>query len=336
MSQLQNVHNKNLVRWAKNHPEAVVFSGDLTGSTEISGFRSAYPDRFFSMGMAEQNMLSWAGGMAREGYVPLLHTFAVFMYRRSLDQLSMSICYPNLKVRMFGFLPGVTTPGGVTHQAVDDIGVLSAIPNLTIIEVGDATEVETILEPIHHIDGPVYIRMLRGELTRLFPQDEPFQLNTARVISRGDDVTVITSGIGTGEALRAIAALKKRGVSIEHLHVSTLKPFDDPRVISAVQKPRYGVITLENHSVCGGLGSATANLIAKHGGRRLVKLGLKDTYAHGATLPYLLRKYEMDARALTNAVEGLMGQTFDIGDSELEDYSQTVQPRIDAEQLEAL
>lgn len=336
MTGLVNVHNKNLVRWAKDHPEAIVFSGDLTGSTEISGFRDTYPDRFFSMGMAEQNMLSWAGGMAREGYVPMLHTFAVFMYRRALDQLSMSVCYPNLKVRLFGFLPGVTTPGGATHQAIDDIGVLSAIPNLTILEMGDATDVQTLLEPLHEIDGPVYIRMLRGELPRLFPEAERFEINKARVLSRGEDITVITSGISTGEALKAVAALNKRGISVEHLHVSTLKPFDDPQIAEAVQKPRHGVITLENHTVCGGLGSAVANVIAAKGGKRLVKLGLNDTYAHGASLPYLLRHYRLDARALVEAVENMIGQQLDISDAELTTLPELTNKRIDAEQLEAL
>jgi transketolase len=336
MANLVNVHNKNLVRWAKDHPEAVVFSGDLTGSTEISGFRDAYPDRFFSMGMAEQNMLSWAGGMAREGHVPLLHTFAVFMYRRALDQLSMSICYPNLKVRLFGFLPGVTTPGGATHQAIDDIGVLSTIPNLTILEMGDATDVQTLLEPLHEIDGPVYIRMLRGELPRLFPETEAFVFDKARVLSRGNDITVITSGIATGEALKASAALKKRGLSIEHLHVSTLKPFGDPQIAEAVQKPKYGVITLENHSICNGLGSAVANVIAASGGKPLVKLGLNDTYAHGASLPYLLRHYGLDARALVEAVERMIGQELNIGDDELAGVANTAAERIGADQLEAL
>ena len=311
------VHNRNLVRWAKDRPEALVLSGDLTGSTEISGFRDAYPNRFFSMGMAEQNMLSWAGGLAREGFVPMLHTFAVFMYRRAFDQFSMSVCYPNLKVRLFGFLPGITTPGGVTHQAIDDIGVLSPVPNLTIVEVGDVTDVETLLEPLHEVEGPVYIRMLRGEIPRLFPADEPFRLNVARTLSTGDDITIITSGICTGEALRAIPLLKQRGLSVEHLHVSTLKPFDDPRIVEAVQKPRLGVITLENHTTIGGLGSAVANVIAANGGKRLLKLGLADTYAHGATAEFLMRKYGLDAAALIAGVEQLAGEPLGIGDDEL-------------------
>ncbi|MCA9906805.1 MAG: transketolase, partial [Anaerolineae bacterium] len=146
MEVLSRVHEKNLVRWAENRPEVVVMSGDLTGSTEIQLFKDTYPDRFFSMGLTEQTMMSWAAGMAREGFTPFVHTFAVFMYRRALDQIEISIAYPNLPVRMFGFLPGVTTPGGVTHQAIDDVAVLRGIPNLTILETGDATDVESVLD----------------------------------------------------------------------------------------------------------------------------------------------------------------------------------------------
>ncbi|HPR38753.1 MAG TPA: transketolase, partial [Spirochaetota bacterium] len=135
---LSRVHAKNLVEWGKDKPEVVVLSADLTSSTEIDLFRSAYPERFFSMGIAEQNMLSFAGGLAREGFVPFIHTFAVFIYRRAFDQIAMSVAYPNLPVKMFGFLPGIMTPGGATHQAIEDVAVMRALPNMTILETGDA------------------------------------------------------------------------------------------------------------------------------------------------------------------------------------------------------
>ncbi|MCX7679753.1 MAG: transketolase, partial [Spirochaetes bacterium] len=133
------VHAKNLIQWAQHHPNAVVLSADLTSSTEIDLFREMYPDRFLSMGIAEQNMLSFAGGLAREGFIPLVHTFAVFIYRRAFDQIAMSVAYPNLPVKMFGFLPGITTPGGATHQAIEDLAAMRALPNMTVLETGDAT-----------------------------------------------------------------------------------------------------------------------------------------------------------------------------------------------------
>ncbi|HEX6292825.1 MAG TPA: transketolase C-terminal domain-containing protein [Herpetosiphonaceae bacterium] len=318
MNLLTRVHAQNLVDWARDRPEVVVLSADLTSSTEIDLFRDTYPERFFSMGMAEQNMMSFAGGLAREGFFPFVHTFAVFLYRRALDQISMSIAYPNLPVRMFGFLPGITTPGGVTHQAIDDIATLRTLPNMTLLECGDATDVETVLDVAQAIDGPVYVRMLRGEIPRLFDASDAMRLNQARVLSVGTDITLLSSGICTEEAMRATSVLQARGVSIQHLHISTLKPFDDPAVLHALAQPRYGVITMENHSVTGGLGTAVAEMIAEAGlARRLVRIGLKDTYAHGASRPYLMREYGLDALALVRQVEALLNTSLDIDEDDL-------------------
>jgi transketolase len=312
-------HQQNFIDWAKDKPKVLVLSADLTNSCEVGKWRDTYPNRFFSMGMAEQNMLGFAAGLAREGFEPWLHTFSVFLYRRPLDQLQMSVAYPSLKVRLVGFLPGIMTPGGVTHQAIEDIAIIRAIPNMTILEVGDATEAESVLDVAHAIDGPVYIRMLRGEVSRIFPKDEPFIFNTARILSTGTDITLITSGIMTEEALRAIPLLQERGVSISHLHVSTMKPFTDSRIVTALQSAKLGIITMENHSIVGGLGSAVAEVMAENGiGVRLQRIGLKDTYAHGASQKYLMAEYEMDAVALIRAVETSLGRTLNIEKSELE------------------
>lgn len=319
MEMLARVHARNLVRWAQDKPEVIVLSADLTGSTEADLFRDAYPTRFFSMGMAEQNMLSWAGGMAREGFVPFIHTFAVFIYRRAYDQLCNSIAYPNLRVRLFGFLPGVTTPGGATHQAIEDLAITRALPNLTVVEVGDATEVESLLDAIHPVDGPVYVRMLRGEIPRLFAPTEPLQLGRARALSVGGDVTLLSSGICTEEAMRAARVLRARGIAIQHLHVSTLKPFTDEKILDALTKPQYGVITLENHTILGGLGTAVAEMMAEHGiGKKLTRLGLRDTFIHGASRAYLLREYALDALALVRAVEKLTGTNLAITEADLD------------------
>lgn len=328
-------HQQNFIDWAKDKPEVLVLSADLTNSCEVGKWRDTYPNRFFSMGMAEQNMLGMAAGLAREGFEPWLHTFSVFLYRRPLDQLQMSVAYPALKVRLVGFLPGIMTPGGVTHQAIEDIAIVRAIPNMTILEVGDATEVESVLDVAHAIDGPVYIRMLRGEVSRIFPKDEPFILNTARILSTGTDITLFTSGIMTEEALRAISLLQEREVSISHLHISTLKPFTDPRIIAALKTAKHGVITMENHSIIGGLGSAIAEVMAERGiGVPLQRIGLKDTYAHGASQKFLMSEYEMDAQALICAVEVALGRKLNIHETELEQQrSVTVHSSAKAEAL---
>ena len=311
-------HQDNFLQWAADKPEVVVLSADLTNSCEVGVFRDAYPDRFYSMGMAEQNMLSVAAGMAREGLEPWLHTFSVFLYRRPLDQLQMSVAYPALPVRLVGFLPGITTPGGVTHQAIEDIAVLRAVPNMTILEVGDATEVESVIDVAHAIDGPVYIRQLRGEVSRIFPKEEPMVLNSARTLSTGTDVALMTSGIMTEEALRALPLITQRGVSVEHLHISTLKPFTDPQVLESMSRVSKGVITMENHSIVGGLGSAVAEVMAENGvGTKLSRIGIPDTYAHGASQKYLMAELGLDARALVTRVEQAVGESLNITDEEL-------------------
>ncbi len=313
---VSKVHTKNLVTWAADKPKVLVLSADLTSSTEIDLFRETYPDRFLSMGIAEQNMLSFAAGLAREGFIPFVHTFAVFIYRRAYDQIAMSVAYPNLPVRMIGFLPGITTPGGATHQAIEDVAIMRALPNMTVLECGDATEVESVLGVIDKIKGPVYVRMLRGEVPRLF--DSPMKLGRARLMSEGSDILVLSSGIMTEEAMRATSALEKSGLSIQHMHVSTLKPFNDRTVLDAIAKSRFGVITMENHSIIGGLGSIVAEMMAGSGiGKKLVRIGLKDTFSHGASKQYLLKEHKMDALSLIRVVEAMVGRKFNITEEEL-------------------
>ncbi len=302
-------------KFAAGNPDILCLSADLTSSCEVDGFRDRHPDQFLSMGMAEQNMMSFAGGLALAGFRPFIHTFGVFMYRRPYDQLMASVAYPRRKVRLMGFLPGITTPGGITHQAIEDIAVLRAVPNMTILETGDATEVETVLEVADAIDGPVYVRILRGEVPRLF--STPFEFNRLRTLSEGDDILVVSSGVCSEEALRATQALTARGIGIHHLHASTLKPFDRDNLLKAA-RGKKGIVTLENHTIVGGLGSLVAEILAEEGlGIRLKRLGLNDTFAHGASKPYLMKKYGLDAGALVSAIEALTGKTLGIGEEEL-------------------
>ena len=266
--------------------------------------------------MAEQNMLSFAGGLGLAGYRPFLHTFGVFLYRRPYDQLMASIAYPRRKVRLMGFLPGITTPGGMTHQAIEDISVMRSMPNMTILETGDATEVESICEAADSIDGPVYCRVLRGNVPRLF--DTPIEVGRMRELSMGNDILIVTSGITTEEALRAKSALENAGISIRHLHLNTIKPFDEEAMLDHIQSVKGGVITLENHVTEGGIGSLVAEIIADNGvGKKLVRLGLKDTYAHGGSRPYLMNFYGLDAIALVKGVERLTGEELNISEEDL-------------------
>jgi len=205
----------------------------------------------------------------------------------------------------------------VTHQAIDDVALMRAIPNMRILECGDATEVESAPQVAQAIDGPVYIRMLRGEVPRLFPADAPLQFGKARLLCQGDAVVVVSSGVCTEEAMRAVAALRRRRLSVGHVHVSTLAPFGDATLVGAVLGAKLGVVTVENHLASGGLGSSVAEVMAEHGGcAPLVRLGLR-SYAHGASRKYLMREYEIDAIAIACAVCRCLGIANQVTDDEL-------------------
>lgn len=299
------------------NPEVLCLSADLTSSCEIDKFRDAHPDKFISLGMAEQNMMSFAGGLGLAGFRPFIHTFGVFLYRRPYDQLMASVAYPRRKVRLMGFLPGVTTPGGMTHQAIEDVSVMRSIPNMTILETGDATEVESICAAADSIDGPVYCRVLRGSVPRLF--DTPIKVGEMREMALGQDILVVTSGITTEEALRARGALEQAGVSIRHLHLHTIKPFNAEALLDHISAVRGGVVTLENHVTEGGVGSMVAEIMADNGvGKKLLRLGLKDTYAHGGSRPYLMKFYGLDAMALVQGIEKITGEVFGLTDDDLD------------------
>lgn len=318
MEVLSRVHAYNLVKWAKDKPKVLVMSADLTSSTEIDLFRDEYPERFISAGIAEQNMMSAAAGLSREGFIPFVHTFAVFIYRRAYDQVAMSIAYSNLPVKMFGFLPGITTPGGATHQAIEDVALMRSLPNMTVIDCGDATEVETILDPVIAVDGPVYVRMIRGDIPRLFDKSEPFVLGKNRLLSSGNDLVIVSSGICTEEAIKTVTALKSKGISVCHYHVSTLKPFNAKDILESISASKYGVITVENHTVMGGLGTIVSEAMAETGTPKIIeKLGLQDKFPHGASKKYLMKEYGFDAMSIVAAAEKLSGKNLGITENDL-------------------
>ena len=303
--------------FAKLDQNILCLSGDLTSSCEVDGFRDRYPKQFLSMGMAEQNMMSFAGGLGLAGFRPFVHTFGVFAYRRPYDQLLASIAYPRRKVRIMGFLPGVTTPAGMTHQAIEDLAIMRTIPNMTVLETGDATEVESICTVADSVEGPVYCRVLRGNVPRLFKT--PMKIGEIRVLNKGTDILVVTSGISTEEALRTRSAIKNAGISIQHIHLHTIKPINKELLLSQIEKVKYGVVTMENHLINGGIGSIVADIIAENGiAKRLIKLGLNDTFAHGGSKAYLLKYYGLDAYALVKGIEQLMNIKTEINEENLE------------------
>lgn len=292
--------------YSRTHEDVVCITNDLTASCEADEFRAQFPQRYFSLGMAEQNLVGVLAGLAREGFTPFYPSFSVFTTRRPYEQIALSVAYPALPVRLLGFLPGLTTPGGVTHQANDDIALMSQLPNMTVIEVGDATEARTVLDAIDGLPGPVFLRMLRGQVPVLF--DSPLEFRKTRQLASGSDVLILSSGVQTEVAMRVVADAKDAGIDVGLLHVSTLKPFDDPDALAQIAAAKT-VITAENHLIRGGLGTTVAEVIAEGGsGTRLIRVGIRDTFTHGGGKDYLFDYYGIAERHIAGAVEEALGR----------------------------
>jgi transketolase len=302
-------YGRALVDLARDRAEIICLTADLTRQTEIDLFQEQFPERFIHAGMAEANMVSMAGALARRGFLPFVHTFGVFATRRPLDQIVNSVAYPNLPVRIVGFMPGVSSPGGPSHQAIEDVALMRAIPNMTVIDVADATQVRAALPSIADVPGPVYLRLKRGEVPVIFDEGHEFSLTTAQTLIEGDELAVIASGMMLASAISAAAALAAAGVSVRVVNVPVIKPLDAETIRRTVSRVS-AVITAENHSVIGGLGSAVAETIAEAGlGRPLRRIGLRDTFAEGArTAPPLFRKYRLGTQDIVDCAWELLGR----------------------------
>ena len=301
-------YGQALVALAKDRDDIVCLSGDLTRQCEIDLFADAFPERFIHAGMAEANMMGIAGALARDGFVPFVHTFGVFATRRPLDQIINAVAFPRLPVRIMGFMPGVSSPGGPSHQAIDDVALMRALPNMTVVDVADAVEARQLAAAIADVDGPVYARLKRGEIPVIFGDDHRLRLDRADVLRRGDDVALFASGMMLAPALAAATVLGARGLSVSLVSVPVIKPLDVPTVVSVAAAARV-VVTAENHTVIGGLGSAVAEALAEAGlGRPLRRIGLRDTFAEGArTAPYLFDKYGLSTQAIIDAAWTALG-----------------------------
>lgn len=302
-------YGQALVDLASKRDDVVCLSGDLTRQCEVDLFQEAFPERFVHAGMAEANMMSMAGALAREGLQPWVHTFGVFATRRPYDQIVNAIAYPNLPVRIIGFMPGISTPGGPSHQAIEDVAIMRALPNMTVIDVADAVEIDQVVPQIADLPGPVYLRLKRGEIPVIFDDGHRFRIGAAERLVDGGDVALIASGMMLPATLQAAAVLREHGVEAAVLNVPTLKPFDAATVTEAARSVG-GVVTVENHSVIGGLGSCVAEALAEAGaGVPLRRVGIADTFAEGSKSgPYLFEKYGLSSQNVVRTTWELIGR----------------------------
>ncbi len=284
---------------AEKNPRIVGMTADLGKYTDMLPFAERFPERYVQAGMAEQNLIGMAAGLARTGWVPFATTYAVFATRRAYDFIAIGAALSGSNVKIIAGLPGLTTGYGGTHQGIEDLALMRSIPNLTVIDPCDATEIEQAVPAIAAHRGPVYMRLLRGQVPRVLDASYRFEIGKARLLRDGGDVAIVSTGLMTARALEAAGQ-----VDAAVLHVSTLKPFDREGVAALLRRVP-NVVTAENHVVTGGLASAVADLAVDLGLRiRLRRVGIPDGFCESGSLPYLQRKYGLDTEAVVAAARG--------------------------------
>jgi transketolase len=287
--------------------DVVGLTADLAKYTDVLPFAEAFPARFFNVGMAEQNMIAMAAGLAKTGLVPYCTTYGVFATRRAYDFVAIACAHSRLKVRIFAGLPGLTTSYGGTHQAIEDLALMRAVPGLTVIDPCDATEMMQLVPAIVDVDGPVYVRLVRGTVpVVLDPARYRFEVGKARRLREGRDVGLVSTGFMTDRALQAAERLAAQGIDAAVLHASTLKPFDAEAVVELAGSVTR-LVTIENHVVSGGLGTAVAETLVDHRVRQpLTRLGLPDQWLECGSVASLQDKYGLTVDRLTEAIRGLI------------------------------
>lgn len=300
---IRSTFGKTLAGLGKINHDIVVMDADLACSTQTQIFAKEFPERFFDCGIAEQDMIATAAGLAAAGKIPFVSSFAMFATGRTYDQIRNSVCYPEFNVKIVGTHGGVTVgEDGASHQALEDISLMRSIPNMTVIVPADCRECEEVIKFAAENYGPMYIRIPRTNVCDIFPQDYKFDFCTVDVMQEGTDVTVITNGETLAEVILAAEILEKQGYSLQIINAPVVKPLDGATIIDSVKKTKF-VITVENHSIIGGLGSAVCELLAEYYPVPVHRLGVNDTFGQSGKADFLLDYYGLTAEKLVISIK---------------------------------
>lgn len=287
------------------NPNVVILEADLGNATKSNAFKEVAPERYFNMGISEQDLIGTAAGFAAAGKIPLASTFAVFATGRAFEQVRNSVCYPKLNVKICATHAGLTVGAdGGSHQAIEDISLMRTLPNMTVINPADAKEAEAAVLAAIDYQGPVYIRLGRAETKDIHDDSYHFEWGKAEVLRQGSDVTIFATGIMTAKALDAAETLAKQGVQAEVINVHTIKPLDEETVIASAKKTGK-VVTAEEHSIIGGLGSAVAEVLARQCPTKQAFVGVQDSFGESGSPDDLLEKYGLTAEVIVKAAVGL-------------------------------
>jgi len=305
---LRDVFGSAVVDLASEDPRILLLDADVGNSTRADLFDQAHPDRYLPMGIAEQNMMGVAAGLAAVGYIPFATTFAVFAAKRALDQIRVLIAQTRLPVKIAvgytGLLTGMT---GRTHQVVEDVTIMRAMPNMVVVDPTDEVEMRQAIRAVVAHDGPVYLRVYREGTTKVFDSTYRFRLGVAPTLRYGADVSLISSGPQTGRVLLAARILASEGIDARVVHVPTIKPLDQSAIIDAAAATGL-VVTVEEHSVIGGLGGAVAEVLSEHRPTRVFRLGLQDVFGESGPNDALLEKYGLSPEGVATKVAAIIAR----------------------------
>lgn len=294
-----------LVELGATNEKLLVLDADVGPSTQTQLFARAYPDRFIQVGIAEQNMVGIAAGLATLGYVPWISAFAVFMTKRAGDQIRNSIAHPRANVKINGSYGGLPTGrAGATHSAIEDLAVMRCMPNITIMVPADPRETLLCTRLATEMEGPVYLRTVRCPVPVIFPEDHKVEIGKAIRLREGGDVAIISTGMMTPRAIEAAKLLDAEGISVRLLHMPTIKPIDVEAICDAAESIG-SIVTLENHSVIGGLGGAVCEVVAESAPCRVKRLGFPDVFLESGDDEVLFGRYGLDVAGIVAAAEGL-------------------------------
>ncbi len=304
----RDVYGEVLVRLGKQIPEIVVLDADLSCSTRTAQFAKVFPERFFNMGIAEQDMISTAAGLATTGKIPFVNTFAIFATGRAWDQIRQSLCYSQQNVKIVATHSGITVgEDSATHQANEDISLMRVLPNMSVIVPADAIETEKAMEFLVQDKGPTYLRLSRHKFPIIHDEEYIFQKGKAVLIEDGSDVTIMATGIMVSKALEAMEILKKEGIGARVLNFSTIKPIDQEAIIKAAQQTG-AIVTAEEHSIIGGLGSAVAEILAEFCPTPLKRIGIRDSFGISGDAEDLLHYFGLTPEVIVKEVKDVIAR----------------------------
>ena len=288
-------YGEALKELGKNNENIVVLDADLSGATKTDIFAKEYPNRFFDIGISEQDLIGTAAGFATCGKIPYASTFAVFAAGRAYDQIRNSVCYPKLNVKICATHAGITVgEDGATHQMLEDISLMRTLPNMTVISTSDEMQTKWAVEEISKISGPVYLRLSRLATPSIYEEAE-FEIGKGIQIGEGTDATIIATGVTVVEALKAQEELAKQNINVRVVDIHTIKPIDEELIIKCAKETKK-IITIEDHSIIGGLGSSVCEVLSEKYPTQVIRMGIKDTFGKSGTAEKLMEYYKITSK----------------------------------------